>query len=117
MVIDTFPLVATFMVTEGATSNVLIVKAGILFTHPASKKILSGVTRDLVLESALACKLSANESAFTVDALLNADEVWISSSTREIMPVTQIDDQAVNHGKVGNYWECVYHHYQQLKND
>ncbi|CAC9610269.1 D-alanine aminotransferase (EC 2.6.1.21) [uncultured Gammaproteobacteria bacterium] len=105
------------IVTEGATSNVFMIKAGILFTHPASKNILSGVTRDLVLESALACKLSANESAFTVDALLNADEVWISSSTREIMPITQIDDQAVNHGKVGNYWECVYHHYQQLKND
>jgi hypothetical protein len=85
-----------------------MIKAGILFTHPASKNILSGVTRDLVLESALACKLSANESAFTVDALLNADEVWISSSTREIMPITQIDDQAVNRIAVFFFWWRIH---------
>ncbi|AYQ56569.1 D-alanine aminotransferase [Bathymodiolus thermophilus thioautotrophic gill symbiont] len=105
------------VVTEGATSNVFMIKAGTLFTHPTGKYILSGITRDLVLESALACKLPIDESAFTVDALLNADEVWISSSTREIMPITQIDKQVINQGEVGRYWACVYHHYQQLKND
>lgn len=105
------------IVTEGATSNVFMIKSGILFTHPTGKHILSGITRDLVLESALACKLPTNESAFTVDALLSADEVWISSSTREIMPITQINGQFINHGKVGQYWESVYRHYQQLKND
>ncbi|MDC9714382.1 MAG: aminotransferase class IV [Gammaproteobacteria bacterium] len=105
------------IVTEGATSNVFIIKNKTLFTHPSGAHILSGITRDLALESALACKLPINESVFSVDELLNADEVWISSSTREIMPITQIDNQLINHGKIGTYWECVYNHYQQLKND
>ncbi|SMN14275.1 D-alanine aminotransferase [uncultured Candidatus Thioglobus sp.] len=105
------------IITEGATSNVFMIKNGSLFTHPTGTHILSGITRDLALESALACKLPVNESAFSIDDLLGADEVWISSSTREIMPITQIDNQTINHAKVGTYWECVYNHYQQLKND
>ncbi|MBA5248879.1 MAG: branched-chain amino acid--2-keto-4-methylthiobutyrate aminotransferase [Gammaproteobacteria bacterium] len=103
------------IVTEGATSNVFMLKNGTLHTHPTGVNILSGITRDLALESAQACNLTIKESRFTVDALIGADEVWISSSTREIMPITQIDGQAVNGGKVGQYWACVYAHYQRLK--
>lgn len=105
------------IVTEGATSNVFMIKGDTLHTHPADSYILSGITRDLALESALACHLKIKESGFTTAKLLNADEVWISSSTREIMPITQIDNCVINNGKVGHYWECVYNHYQQLKND
>ena len=105
------------IVTEGATSNVFMIKGDTLHTHPADTHILSGITRDLALESATACHLKIEELGFTTDELLSADEVWISSSTREIMPITQIDNFAINNGKVGHYWECVYNHYQQLKND
>lgn len=103
------------IITEGATSNVFIIKGNALCTHPIGVNILSGITRDLVLESADACNLSINELAFNIDSLLSADEVWISSSTREIMPITKINGQAINSGKVGQYWECVYNHYQRLK--
>lgn len=105
------------IVTEGATSNVFMVKNGELFTHPTGHYILSGITRDLTLESAKACQMTLHETAFNVDALLNADEVWISSSTREIMPITRIDDHTINNGKVGQHWKCVYTHYQNLKNE
>ncbi|CAC9575415.1 D-alanine aminotransferase (EC 2.6.1.21) [uncultured Gammaproteobacteria bacterium] len=105
------------IVTEGATSNVFMVKGNTLHTHPANTHILSGITRDLALESATACHLKIKELGFTTDELLGADEVWISSSTREIMPITQIDNRTINNGKVGHYWACVYNHYQQLKND
>ncbi len=105
------------IITEGATSNVVMVKNNTLFTHPTGDHILSGITRDLVLESASNCQLTIKESQFSVDELFYADEVWISSSTREVMPITQIDNQAINQGKIGQYWSCVYDHYQQLKND
>lgn len=105
------------IVTEGATSNIFIVKNDTMHTHPTGVNILSGITRDLVIESANACDLTIDKSAFSVDALINADEVWISSSTREIMPITKIDGQAINNGKIGQYWASVYNHYQKLKND
>ena len=104
-------------ITEGATSNVFIVKNHTLFTHPTGEHILSGITRDLVLESAYACGLQVDESAISINDLFGADEVWISSSTREVMPMTIIDNQTINQGQVGKYWACVYEHYQHLKND
>lgn len=103
------------IVTEGASSNVFMIKDTTLYTHPINHYILSGITRDLVTESASACNLTLKESAFSVDDLLSADEVWISSSTREIMPITQIDNRNINHARVGCYWACVYEHYQTLK--
>ncbi len=104
------------IITEGATSNVFIVKNNTLFTHPTSPNILSGITRDLVLESAKACQLPIQEIAPTLDELLSADEVWISSSTREVMPITQVDSQPINQGKIGAHWSNVYDYYQSLKN-
>ncbi|MBC8493860.1 MAG: D-amino acid aminotransferase [bacterium] len=103
-------------ITEGATSNVFIVKNNTLFTHPTGPNILSGITRDLVLESAIACQLPIQETAPTLDELLSADEVWISSSTREVMPITQVDSQPINQGKIGTHWSNVYDYYQSLKN-
>jgi D-alanine transaminase len=103
------------LITEGATSNVFIVKDNVLFTHPTGDHILSGITRDLVLESAKHCHLSINESALTLTELLSADEVWISSSTREVMPIVQVDNQLINNGVIGKYWPQVYDYYQGLK--
>lgn len=103
-------------VTEGATSNVFMIKNGTLFTHPTGVHILSGITRDLVLESARACHIPIKEVSFSMDELNAADELWISSSTREVMPITQVDDKSINHGNIGNTWGCVYDYYQSLKN-
>lgn len=102
-------------ITEGATSNIFIIKDDTLFTHPTGHNILSGITRDLVLESAKKCTIKINETSVSVDDLMIADEVWISSSTREIMPITQINNQPINNGKIGKHWSQVYDHYQSLK--
>ena len=104
-------------ITEGATSNVFMLKDNALFTHPTSNHILSGITRDLVLESAHACGLKIQETSFSLDDVFASDELWISSSTREIMPITMLDNKLINQGKVSATWQCVYKHYQQLKND
>jgi D-alanine transaminase len=105
------------LVTEGATSNVFMLKNSVLYTHPADTHILAGITRDLVLESAKQCRLSVKEQAFSLKAAYQADEIWISSSTREIMPITRLDGKKINQGMVGGKWACVYQIFQQLKHE
>ncbi len=104
-------------ITEGATSNVFILKDNTLFTHPTGPNILSGITRDLVISSAKACKLQLQETPFSLKDIQHADGLWISSSTREIMPITLLDGQPINQGTIHPAWSCMYNHYQQLKND
>ncbi len=104
-------------ITEGATSNVFILKNNTLFTHPTGANILSGITRDLVISSAKACNLDIQETPFSLDNILQADGLWISSSTREIMPITLLDNQPINQGIIHPAWSCVYEQYQLLKND
>jgi len=102
------------IVTEGATSNVFLVKNNTLFTHPTGSNILSGITRDLVLESAKSCKINIEEKHFSPDDLFNSDEVWISSSTREVIPIIEIDNEQINKGRAGSLWGDVYDHYHRL---
>ena len=104
-------------ITEGATSNVFILKDNTLFTHPTGANILPGITRDLVINSAKACKLDMQETSFSLGDIHQADGLWISSSTREIMPITSLDDQPINQGVIHPAWSCVYEQYQLLKND
>ncbi|GAA0350738.1 D-amino-acid transaminase [Bacillus horti] len=89
------------IVTEGSSSNVFLVQEGILYTHPASSLILNGITRVKVLELCEKLELIVKEQEFTVKDLLDADEVFITSTTSEVMPITQIDDQPVGPGIPG----------------
>src|SRR5699024_7306554 len=74
------------IVTEASAANVFIVKQGILYTHPEAKTILSGCTRASVIRFAHEKSLPLKEEAFTVEQLLEADEVFITSSLSEIIP-------------------------------
>ena len=102
-------------ITEGASSNVFMLKGNSLFTHPTGPHILAGITRNLVIDSAKACQLSVQQTAFSLADIEQADGLWISSSTREIMPITQLNGKAIAMGKISSYWHCVYNHYQTLK--
>ncbi|MBH0156098.1 D-amino-acid transaminase [Fictibacillus sp. 5RED26] len=77
-------------VTEGSSSNVFIVINGTLKTHPSTNLILNGITRQIVITLALENGISVLEEAFSVDDLLNADEVFITSTTMEVTPVTKL---------------------------
>ncbi len=104
------------VITECSSSNIFIVSNGCIYTHPEGSHILSGVTRKIVLNCANDCQILAKEKAFTKQELMQADEAWITSSTREIMPITSIDGVLVNGGKIGNIWTLIYDRYQELKN-
>ncbi|HET7627291.1 MAG TPA: D-amino-acid transaminase [Bacillales bacterium] len=88
-------------VTEGSSSNVSIIKDDVLQTHPANNLILNGITKNKVFELARENGISVKEASFTVEELLEADEVFITSTTAEITPVVQIDDTTVGEGKPG----------------
>ena len=87
--------------TEGAASNIFVVRGGRLVTPPKGPLILPGVTRDLVLELARAHGVACAEEAVSEAALRTADEVWMTSSTKEILAVTRLDGKPVGNGKPG----------------
>lgn len=108
-------LVKNGEVTEGAASNLFIVKDDTLLTPPKSDQLLPGITRDLVVELAHEHGIPCQETAISESDLHNATEVWLTSSTKEILPVTQLDNQPVGSGKPGSVWQKIYALYQDYK--
>ena len=88
-------------VVEGATSNVMIVKGGALSTPPESAGILAGVTRAYVLEAALARGIATSLVPLVPDDLFAADEVFVTSSIREVLPVVTVDGRTIAAGAPG----------------
>lgn len=87
-------------VAEGTTSNVFIVEDGALAT-PSSYGILDGITRATLLEEAREAGIPCREEAITVERLRGADEIFISSSVREVVPVTRLDGATIGDGRAG----------------
>lgn len=103
------------VVTECSSANLFIVKDGCVYTHPKGPHILPGITREVVLECADYCGINTEEAFMSKEDLFDADEVWISSSTREVLPITKIDDVLINQGQVGEMWPLIFDRYQVEK--
>lgn len=103
-------------VTEGSASNVFIVKDDIIYTPEKAQCILGGITRDLIIELALKQNMLLVERPLILEDLAIADEVWISSSSREISPVTHIDDKIIANGEVGEVTKKMHRIFQSFKN-
>lgn len=104
-------------VTEGAASNIFVVKDNTLYTPPKNEQILPGITRDLVVELANANKIDCKEASVPVDLLRRADEVWLTSSTKEVLPIVSIDNVDVGDGKPGPMHKRMSDLYQSYKED
>lgn len=102
-------------ITEGSASNVFIVKDDIIYTPEKVQCILGGITRDLIIELALKHKMPLLEQPLALEDLAIADEIWISSSSREISPVTHIDDKIVAKGEVGDVTKKMHRIFQSFK--
>lgn len=102
-------------VTEGAASNVFAVIDGILITPPKSNKILAGITRDVILELAEKHNLPCREDNISLAELKTASEIWVTSSTREIIAVVELDSQPVGNGQVGEVWHNMNNIFQGYK--
>ena len=108
-------LIRDGIVTECSSSNLFLVKNNSVYTHPKGPYILPGITREIAIDCAKYCDIEVKEVTFNKDSLMDADEVWISSSTREIVPINRIDNSLINNGKVGEIWSLIYDRYQAIK--
>lgn len=89
------------LVTEGASSNVFMVLGGVVLTPPLDVGILKGVTRDVVFRVAARDGLRVVEAPITEVMLQQADEVFITSSIRELVPIVRVDDAQIGQGAPG----------------
>jgi len=87
--------------TEGAASNIFVVKQGVLRAPPPSHLMLTGITYDVVIELAAAHGIPAELRAISEAELRAADELWMTSSTKEIMPIVKLDGAPVGAGEPG----------------
>lgn len=102
-------------VIEATASNVFAVLDGVAVTPPVDPVMLTGVTRNLVLELAAAGGIETREAPLPVADLARASEVWLTSSTREVSPVTTLDGQPVGDGRPGPQWRRIDALYQEYK--
>ncbi len=108
-------LIKNGMVTEGTASNVFIVKNDICITPPTGRQLLPGITRDLVIEIIKNNTILIEEREIEEAELYDADEIWMTSSTREIAPVISLNGNKVGSGVAGAMWQQVMSLYQQYK--
>ena len=91
--------------TEASASNIFIVKDGVIATPIQDNQILPGITRRLIIDILTKDgSLPLEERTVTLDEVNAADEIWITSSSKEIAPITQLDNKVVGNGKVGPIW-------------
>lgn len=101
-------------VLEGATSNVFVAKGGTLTTPPLSTGILSGITRGVVLEAAARISLPIVEKALTLDEVQQADEVFVTSSIRQMLAVVSIDGAAIGQRVPGPLYRRIWTEFQRV---
>ena len=102
-------------ITEGAASNVFTVTGDAVSTPPKSNRLLPGITRDLVVELISESLYQCREVPVSKAELLQADEIWITSSTLGIAPVVRLDGRPVSGGKPGLAWRDIDTIYQDFK--
>lgn len=94
-------LVKDGQVTEGAVSNVMVVRGGVVITAPEGPRILSGVTRAVVLRIAKQEGCHVDERYFPRQDLYDADEVFLTGTTVEVLGVVRVDGKTIGGGKPG----------------
>jgi len=112
---DEVILIRDGLLTEGAASNIFIVRDNVLITSVQDHRILAGITRDLVLELARSAGLSIEERDVSAVELSSADELLLSNSTRELMPIVRLDGVPVAQGVAGPIWQKLRSLWQDYK--
>ncbi|MDN4503466.1 D-amino acid aminotransferase [Alteromonadaceae bacterium BrNp21-10] len=102
--------------TEASSCNVFIVKNGVIKTPPLDNHLLPGITRYMLLDILRKDgSIEVQECAISMDQVRDADEVWLTSSSKDIAPVIELDGQPVADGKIGPMWLRAMQIYTQHK--
>ena len=102
---------------EGSQSNLFIVRDDIVITPPKSRHMLGGITREIVLELCQQNKIICSEKNISEDDLHQANEIWLSSATREILPIVTLNQHAVGNGRPGVVWQQIIQLYHEYKSN
>jgi D-alanine transaminase len=108
-------LVRDGFLTESTASNVFIVKDNVICTPVADKLILHGITRAIVLNIAKQLDIPTEERAISFEELRHADEIWLTGSSKEIVPVLKLDGETVGTGQPGAVWQQIIKQYHELR--
>lgn len=103
------------LVTEGAASNIFVVADGVVRTPAKGRHLLPGVTRDLVVELLRQSGRGCMEAPVSEAELRAAGEIWMTSSTMGIAPITRLDGRPVGAGRPGPVWQAADRDYQAFK--
>ena len=101
--------------TEASASNVFVVKQGVILSPPKTHLILPGITYDVVLELARAGGMPLELREVTEAELRGADEIWLTSSSKEVLAVASLDSRPVGAGRPGPLFARMYALYQEFK--
>lgn len=101
--------------TEGSSSNVFAVKGGTLLAPPKNHLVLPGITYDVVLELAAAKQVPVDVRAITEGEVRGADELWLSSSSKEVLAISRLDGKPVGTGRPGPVFKTVHQAFQEFK--
>lgn len=101
--------------TEGAASNILVVRDDILLAPPKNNLMLPGITYDVVLELAAAHNIPLEVRNISEYEVRNAQELMLTSSTKEVLPITELDQKIVGSGQPGPMFSRLYDLYQNYK--
>lgn len=101
--------------TEGSVTSVFVVSEGRILTPPLSQDVLPGVTRDLVIELMASSASPVSEVPISEADVRSAEEIWVTSSTRDIVPIVELDGAPVGTGKAGALWREALSRYQAFR--
>lgn len=107
--------IAQAFLTEGAASNIFVVKNGILLAPPKNHLMLPGITYDVILEIATLHNIPHQVRRIAASEVFDADELLLSSSTREVQAITSLDGKAVGNGLPGAMFQQINQYYQEFK--
>lgn len=101
-------------VAETSTENIFVVKNGVVATPHPSLGVLKGITRDVVIRIAKELEYPLEERSITVHELYNADEVWVTGTAAEVVPITKISGRVIGEGKIGPVFTKVTTKFREL---
>jgi branched-chain amino acid aminotransferase len=101
-------------VTEGSVTNLFVVREARLLTPWLESGVLPGITRATVLQLAQTVGLESSESALEAGDVLTGDEVFLTNTTVEVMPVTRIGARMVGGGRPGRFTRALHRAYREL---
>ena len=101
--------------TEASASNVFIVRRGVIQSPPKSNLILPGITYDVVVELARANGLALEFKDVPEHEVRSADEIWVTSSSKEVLAIVELDGKRVGDGRPGPVFQRMYQLYQEFK--